>query len=91
LVLSKTPIWRGAFRLFHDKAWGYGDAQPDHYFVAPNYRMTELAGAVALAQLERVEEVVRDRQRSATEFLARIADLPGLSPQLVPDGAQSVF
>ncbi|MBE7559828.1 hypothetical protein HS125_13140 [bacterium] len=28
--------------LFIDKAWGYGDANPDHYFLAPNYRMTEL-------------------------------------------------
>ena len=33
--------------------WGYGDAKPDHYFVAPNYRWSELQGAVALAQLGR--------------------------------------
>lgn len=91
LVLSKNPDLARRVHLFHDKAWGYGDAHPDHYFLAPNYRMTELAGAVALAQLERVEEVVHDRQGSATDFLARIADLPGVSPQLVPDGAQSVF
>jgi len=91
LVLTKNPDLARRVRLFHDKAWGYGDAHPDHYFLAPNYRMTELAGAVALAQLDRVEEVVRDRQHSAKDFLARIADLRGVHPQLVPDGAQSVF
>lgn len=91
IVLSKNPDLARRVRLFHDKAWGYGDPKPDHYFAAPNYRMTELAGAVALAQLDRVEEVVRDRQQSAGAFLDHIAALPGVLPQLVPDRAQSVF
>lgn len=91
LVLTKNPDLARRVRLFHDKAWGYGDPKPDHYFAAPNYRMTELAGAVALAQLDRVEGVVHDRQQSAHSFLSQIADLPGVSSQLVPDLAQSVF
>ncbi|MBV9958356.1 MAG: DegT/DnrJ/EryC1/StrS family aminotransferase, partial [Acidobacteria bacterium] len=33
--------------LFINKAWGYGDANPDHYFLALNYRLSELQGAVA--------------------------------------------
>ena len=33
--------------LFINKAWGYGDPKPDHYFLALNYRMSELQGAVA--------------------------------------------
>ena len=65
LVITQNPDLARRIRLFHDKAWGYGDDNPDHYFAAPNYRMTELAGAVALAQLDRVEGVVRDRQNSA--------------------------
>jgi dTDP-4-amino-4,6-dideoxygalactose transaminase len=32
--------------LFINKAWGYGDPKPDHYFLALNYRMSELQGAV---------------------------------------------
>ncbi len=54
--------------LFVNKAWGYGDAQPDHYFLAPNYRMTELQGAVANAQLPKlqgsVERAPGDRRRA---------------------------
>lgn len=91
LVITKDPHLARRIRLFHDKAWGYGDAAPDHYFLAPNYRMTELQGAVALAQLDRVEEVVRDRQRSAKQFLRLIEDVPGVVPQALPPGAQSVF
>ena len=41
--------------LFINKAWGYGDPQPDHYFLALNYRMTELQGAVAVAQLDKLD------------------------------------
>ncbi|BCM90095.1 GDP-perosamine synthase [Abditibacteriota bacterium] len=91
LVLTKNPDLARRIRLFHDKAWGYGDPKPDHYFSAPNYRMTELAGAVALAQLDRVEGVVRDRQQSANAFLDKIADIPGVSSQLVSPRAQNVF
>ena len=77
LVLTRDGILARRMRLFHDKAWGYGDAAPDHDFAAPNYRMTELAGAVALAQLDRVEGVVADRRNSAGAFLECIADVPG--------------
>ena len=91
LVLTRDAKMARHIRLFHDKAWGYGDPNPDHYFAAPNYRMTELAGAVALAQLDRVEAVVRDRQQSARAFLEQIEDLPGVFAQQVPSGAQSAF
>ncbi len=91
LTLTRNADLARRARLFHDKAWGYGDAHPDHYFAAPNYRMTELAGAVALAQLDRVEGVVRDRQSSARAFLSAISELRGVYPQTLPDRAESVF
>ena len=50
-------------RLFIDKAWGYGDEKPDHYFAALNARMTELQGAVALAQLRKLPH----KRRAASE------------------------
>jgi len=28
--------------LYINKAWGYGDANADHYFMALNYRISEL-------------------------------------------------
>jgi len=58
ITVSANGKFNRKMWLFVDKAWGYGDPKPDHYFLALNYRMTELQGAVALAQLDKVEDVV---------------------------------
>jgi dTDP-4-amino-4,6-dideoxygalactose transaminase len=45
MVITSHAALARRMRLFSDKAWGYGDSDPDHYFLALNYRMTELQGA----------------------------------------------
>ncbi|QDV24725.1 DegT/DnrJ/EryC1/StrS family aminotransferase [Aureliella helgolandensis] len=72
--------------LFVNKAWGYGDANPDHYFLALNYRMTELQGAVAVAQLEKLTEIVTARIQLADRFTSLIAELPGITPPVIQPG-----
>ncbi|NDF51610.1 MAG: DegT/DnrJ/EryC1/StrS family aminotransferase [Betaproteobacteria bacterium] len=53
-----------------------------------NYRMTELQGAVGLAQLRKLNDVVR-RQRTNRDAMWRaIADLPGVTPRAVPAESQ---
>ena len=64
--------------LFVNKAWGYGDPQPDHCFPALNYRLTELQGAVALAQLPKLDGVVTARRAVAAALREQLADVPGL-------------
>jgi dTDP-4-amino-4,6-dideoxygalactose transaminase len=77
--------------LFSDKAWGYGDPDPDHYFLALNYRMTELQGAVARAQLAKLEDVVRRRRESAARLTTRLEGVAGLTlPRALP-GATHVY
>lgn len=72
-------------RLFSDKAWGYGDPDPDHYFLALNYRMTELQGAVARAQLQKLDRVVHRRQATAELLTELLGDIPGLAlPRPLP-------
>ena len=52
-----------------------------------NYRMNELQGAVGLAQLKKLDDVVR-RQRTNRDALWRaIADLPGVTARDVPAGS----
>ncbi|MEB2283213.1 MAG: DegT/DnrJ/EryC1/StrS family aminotransferase [Myxococcales bacterium] len=85
LVITSDPALARHMILFSDKAWGYGDPQPDHYFLALNYRMTDLQGAVARAQLAKLDGVVERRRRSAEQLSARLAGTPGLSlPQPAP-------
>ena len=86
-VISSGDAHAQRMRLFIDKAWGYGDPHPDHYFLALNYRMTELQGAVALAQLEKLEGVVERRIQSAQKLTKFIVNVPGVSsPALTPEG-----
>ncbi|MBV8172581.1 MAG: DegT/DnrJ/EryC1/StrS family aminotransferase, partial [Candidatus Eremiobacteraeota bacterium] len=56
IVATNDPLLARRMYLFINKAWGYGDPDPDHYFLALNYRMSELPGAVALALLDKLEE-----------------------------------
>ena len=56
LVCSNDPELARRSFLFINKAWGYGDQNPDHYFLALNYRMNDITGAVALAQLNKLDQ-----------------------------------
>jgi 8-amino-3,8-dideoxy-alpha-D-manno-octulosonate transaminase len=52
-----------------------------------NYRMTELQGAVGIAQLRKLDGVVR-RQRANRDAIQRaIADVPGVTAREVPTGS----
>jgi perosamine synthetase len=85
VVTHDAAIARRLFLLIN-KAWGYGDAKPDHYFIALNYRITELQGAVAVAQLEKLEEVASRRVALANDFTQRVSGLPGISTPTVARG-----
>lgn len=65
--------------LMINKAWGYGDQNPDHYFLALNYRMNEITGAVALAQLDKLDESVQVRMQRAAQLCEALAGIDGLS------------
>ncbi len=78
--VSICPGLARRMRLFVNKAWGYGDPNPDHYFLAPNYRLTELQGAVALAQMDKLEKGVKQRIDMAHRLTDQISDLPGIAP-----------
>jgi perosamine synthetase len=83
VVTDDEQLARRMF-LFINKAWGYGDPQPDHYFLALNYRLSELQGAVAVAQLDKLEGSVTNRVRAAKQLDARLQGLqPAIAPPLV--------
>src|SRR5687767_12888702 len=46
LVATNNADFARRMFLFINKAWGYGDKNPDHYFLALNFRMNELTDAV---------------------------------------------
>jgi dTDP-4-amino-4,6-dideoxygalactose transaminase len=69
--------------LFINKGWGYGDVNPDHYFLALNYRMSELQGAVAVGQLPKLQQAVEKRIAAAQSLTEKLAGLQGVETPYV--------
>ncbi len=57
-----------------------------HVVLGWNYRMSDLCGAVALAQVERLEELVAARITAAMHLKQAIEGCTWLKPQVVPAG-----
>jgi len=62
-----------------------------HATLGWNYRMSELQAAVALGQLERLEELVDARCSAAQMFLDAVSEFSFLRSQLVPDGYRNTY
>ena len=73
-------------RMFVNKAWPYGEANPDHEFIAPNYRTTELQSAVLLAQLPKLRNHIKVRVENAEHLSDALKGVPGLgTPEHHPE------
>jgi perosamine synthetase len=63
----------------------HGQAGPgDFRRASGNHRMTELAAAIGLVQLERLDDMLRERRALAARYQGALA---ALSPQRLPEGA----
>jgi dTDP-4-amino-4,6-dideoxygalactose transaminase len=92
LVVTNDDALARRMFLFINKAFGYGDPNPDHYFLALNYRMSELQGAVAVAQLAKLEQVVKSRIAAAERLTKKLRGLPGIeTPWVEPPSVHSYW
>jgi len=73
----------------YNRAAGASHQIRQAFFLADNYRMTELQGAVALAQLRKLPSIVSRRREWVGQFHERIAKLPGLIFPKVTAGCDS--
>jgi len=55
-------------------------------YLAPNYRINELTSAVALAQLDKVEDICAKRNAYGNKLNAALQNIKGLYPHKVLDG-----
>lgn len=60
-------------------------------FLAPNYRMSELQGAVGLAQLDKLEWICKQRSAYGEGISKGIGDLPGIHIPKIIEGGKSSF
>jgi perosamine synthetase len=91
LLVTDDPELARRLYLLINKAWGYGDARPDHYFLALNYRMSELCGSVACAQLDKLPAIVARRRMLADALTQKLRDLTEIVTPVVARGAQHSY
>ena len=90
-VLTNRDDLEERIRLFIDKCYFRDGRKRNPYFLAPNYQMTELQGAVAVAQLGKVERIVKTRGERGARLRAGLARINGIIPQKIPEGAEHSF
>jgi perosamine synthetase len=91
MILTDDDHIRYIASLFLDKCYQREEGIRNPFFLAPNYQMTEMQGAVALAQLERLDEFLETRQRLGDRLMQHLSLLDGLLLQSVPPGATNSY
>ncbi len=92
-VVTNDPVLFERAARFHDM----GGLRPPHretaggekldWFIGANYRMNEFSGGVLLAQLRKLDTIVRDVRTKAKYVYDGIAGLPNLKLRHLPDPA----
>lgn len=79
--------------LFMDKGWERRADVPHRRYpiLGMNYRMNELTGAVAVAQMRRLDMVVRRRRELGGLLTQLISDCEYVIPQKILDGCQHSY
>lgn len=93
MVISNGDMKFGrSLRHCFDKGWPRDKPGRDHYFLAPNYHMTELQAAVGIAQIRKYPKSVEARKKSGKALAKRLreSDLVTLLTTL-PDTISTFF
>jgi len=94
LIMKDEESYYKAFRFAdknYDRFSGDPMAMRKIEFLAPNYRMNELTGAVALAQLDKLDEICCRRNAYGEKISEGIRDLPGIYIPKVEEGNKSSY
>lgn len=70
--------------LEDDGAWYY-----EQQSLGFNYRMTDIAAALGISQLERLDEMVENRNKRASVYDTKLSDLPLKLPKIISDARSS--
>ena len=89
VMITSNEAYAQRALLFADKAWPRDSGSLGScrfLFLSQNYRMNELSGAVARAQLRKVRDTVERRRARATQLTQWIAGIEGIVPPPTPTG-----
>jgi len=91
MVLTNIDEKRRLASLFLDKCYDREGGKRNPFFLAPNYQMTELQGAVALAQLKKLPGIIERRRILGDRMTGYLQSIPGITPQEIPEGTRHTY
>lgn len=89
MVVTNNDQIQARASIYHDSALHFWGVQNEATLSFPgeNYRMSEINGALALAQMERLDSIIAKLRSLKSEIIAGIQDLPQIQLQRVADSS----
>lgn len=91
MLLTSDPEIARQLAYYADKHYHRDGSGRDPEWLAANYRMTELQGAVGIAQLKKLRNICERRNFLGDKLTSLIAGLPGIYPHKITPGAWSTY
>ena len=91
MTITSNDVLGERVQLFADKAWPRSGDRRDHLFLAPNYRVTELQAAVALAQLRKLDRITDARRGLGDLLTDLISGAPDVRVRRVHPGGECTY
>jgi perosamine synthetase len=79
MIVTESGVWDGLFRSLRNQGRDVFDGWLNHTRLGFNYRLDELSAALGLAQIDRLDGILRRRARVAGWYHKRLATLAGIS------------
>ena len=90
VITNNDSLYSRKLQLCADKGWPR-DKYREHYFLAPNYHMSELQAAVGIAQLGKLDAMVAKRQQSSRALSRILGEIDGVTPAPEPQGYEHTY
>jgi dTDP-4-amino-4,6-dideoxygalactose transaminase len=84
IVVTSDDKLAAACRSIHNCGRIEGGLWYEHHVMSGNYRLGEFQGAILNAQLDRLEDQTKTRDRNGQYLAAKLSRIPGIFPQRRP-------
>jgi dTDP-4-amino-4,6-dideoxygalactose transaminase len=84
IVVTSNDTLAAACRSIHNCGRIEGGLWYEHHVMSANYRMGEFQGAILNAQLSRLEDQTKTRDRNGQYLAGKLSRIPGIYPQQRP-------
>ena len=86
MIVTNNDAYAGMARALRNQGRAPGDTWLQHTYLGYNYRLDEMSAALGVSQMERVETLLENRERTANWYTKYLQDIPGVEiPYIAPD------